>query len=101
MAKITRNHHENLQEEGLDKNQNHEEHKTRTKTFLSHIPDEQKIPEPRVSPLSQPIKEEEVRRAIIAAKNGSATSINGCPHELWKKLLERDQLVTTLGSAST
>ena len=45
MSRVARDYHENLQNEGLDQNQNPEEHKNKTKTFLNHIPDEQRITE--------------------------------------------------------
>jgi len=32
------------------------------------------------------VRRDQVREAILISKNGSATGMDGCPYELWKKL---------------
>lgn len=43
MAKLTRDYHKNLENEGLSQHQSKEEHETKTKTFLQNISVMQKI----------------------------------------------------------
>jgi len=94
MSQVARDYHENLQNEGLDQNQNPEEHKNKTKTFLNHIPDEQRITEQDSLEMNRPIEKEQVKEAIATAKSGTATGTDGCPYELWKKLASEHETRT-------
>jgi hypothetical protein len=91
MANLARDYHKNLQNEGLSHTANQKEHKNKTLAFLRHIPREQKVQEPETSPLNWTIRKDLVREAILAAKNGSATGMDGCPYELWKKLTNKHE----------
>ena len=91
MAKIVRDYHENLQNKGLSQTENQEEYKNKTKTFLSHILIEQKIPEHDATPMNGPIDSKQVQEAIFMSKNGSTTGMDGCPYELWKKLINKHE----------
>ena len=94
MAQLTRDYHDNLQNEGLYNINNQEEHENKTNAFLQNIPREQTVQEHENSPMNWAIKKEQVREAIIAAKNGSATGMDGCPYELWKKLVNEHDTQT-------
>jgi hypothetical protein len=89
MANLARDYHENLQNEGLSHTANQKEHENKTLTFLQHILQEQKVQEPETSPLNWTVRKDLVREAILAAKNGSATGMDGCPYELWEKANEQ------------
>jgi exonuclease III len=92
MAKMTRDYHENLQDEGLDITISQEEHRAKATSFLQHIPGDQTVQERETSPMNWTVRREQVREAILASKNGSATGMDGCPYELWKKLVnEHDE----------
>jgi len=41
--------------------------------------------------MNWPVEKEQVRKAILTAKHGSATGIDGCLYELWKKLLNEHE----------
>ncbi len=94
MAQLTRDYHKNLQNKGLSNTNNHEEHKNKTNTFLQNIPREQTVQDCEASPMNWAVKREQVRDAIIAAKNGSATGMDGCLYELWKKLVNEHDIQT-------
>jgi hypothetical protein len=78
MARVARNYHENLQNEGINYNLSQDEHENKTRTFLKHIPKEQTIPEECATPMNWPVREEQVKEAICMSKNGSATGMDGC-----------------------
>lgn len=85
MAELTRQHHETLQEEGgteLISQERMEE----LDNLLRKIPETQKFPDPDNSDLNNGIPNDCVETALKLAKNGSATGLDGCPYELWKKL---------------
>jgi len=87
MAKIACDYHKNLQNKGLNHNKSQEEHENMTRTFLSHIPIDQKIPEHDATSMNGPIDNKQVQEAIFMSKNGSATGMDSYPYELWKKLI--------------
>jgi len=91
MAKVAHNYHENLQNEGLNNNLSQVEHENKTCTFLKHIPKEQTIPKEHATSMNWPVSEEQVNEAIRMSKNGSATGMDGCPYELWKKLVNEHE----------
>ena len=100
MARVARNYDENLQNEGINYNLSQDEHENKTRTFLKHIPKEQTIPEERATPMNWPVREEQVKEAIRTSKNGSATGMDGCPYELWKKLVNEHEIRTKKNAPS-
>jgi hypothetical protein len=62
-------------------------HENTTKTFLQSIPREQTIQDKELSMMNRPVKKEQVRSMIYLTKNRSTTGMDGCPYELWKKLI--------------
>ena len=53
---------------------------------LSNIPDHQKFNHARFPELSKGVNTDAVKKALKQAKNNSATGLDGCPYELWRKL---------------
>jgi len=92
MAQVARDYHDYLQDEGLNLNLSVEDHKSKTKNLLNHIPAKQKITEQTMSEMNRPIEKDQVREAIFTAKSGTATRIDGCPYELWKKLVNEHEI---------
>jgi len=82
MAEIAKEYHNNLQ---YDATLNEEERLAQIEATLEEVPNNQKLNDPENSPLGRPITEECVEKALKLAKNGSATGMDGCPYELWKK----------------
>jgi len=88
LTEIARTHHESLQTSDnclettvLDQIHLH--------GILRNIPPEQKLPPVLKEELSNGISEDYVKQVLKKAKNSSATGLDGCPYELWKKLNER------------
>ncbi|KAH9047205.1 hypothetical protein EDB84DRAFT_1557743 [Lactarius hengduanensis] len=87
MAKIAKQHHDNLQDEGteaidvLDR---------KIEEILKEIPEAQKFPDPEDSPLNNLISEKYVEKALLIAKNGSATGLDGLPYKIWKILKKQN-----------
>ena len=97
MANLARQYHNNLQDNGLsprdapDQNANkreapHQTSEEELREVLNAIPDSQKFNRERFPDLSIGITSDYVRRALKLAKNNSATGLNGCSYELWKRL---------------
>ena len=88
MAELARNYHENLQNIAPPQPDGgrRAEHIQAT---LEAIPTAQKLNEPRNSPMNGLITESNVEKALGMTKNNSATGMDGCPYELWKKLKQR------------
>jgi len=91
MAKIACDYHESLQHEDLDPYKNQAEHENRSNAFLQHISGEQRIPEHDKGPMNWPVDIEQMRHAILISKSGSTAGIDGCPYELWKKLISEHE----------
>ena len=85
MAELAREYHNNLQEEDAEDTEQ-EELNMRTDVILEEIPETQTLTDPLTTTLNQNLTEVQVRKALHLAKNGSATGLDGCPYELWKKL---------------
>ena len=83
MAKLARDYHNDLQSDGLTLPTNSPEHAQKLKRALEEIPATQKLQDPEES---WGLPGEQVKKVILFAKNGSATGVDGCPYELWKKL---------------
>ena len=89
MAELARNHHENLQNEDINPNENQDEYNRKLNNLLERIPEEQRLREPERTRMNERITEEQVSKALRAAKDGSTTGLDGCPYELWKALEKR------------
>jgi hypothetical protein len=92
MATLTRDFHENLQEEGLQLLDNPNEYSQRLTNILREIPPNRKLPEPAHSQMNWEVQEAHTTKAIQLSKNNSATGLDGCPYELWKVLKERHNI---------
>ncbi|KAF8834731.1 hypothetical protein BDN67DRAFT_1044848, partial [Paxillus ammoniavirescens] len=88
MAEIAKNYHDGLQQIGLPQNKSQQTVEARNKT-LAEIPKEQKLQDPELSPLQNPITEEQVRVALLASKCETATGMDRIPYEVWKYLHEQ------------
>jgi hypothetical protein len=86
MAKLARDYHETLQLDGLSLPADSPEHMRRTREILSEIPANQQLTEEANEEIEWEITRDQVKKALHLAKNGSATGVDGCPYELWKKL---------------
>ena len=86
MAKVARDYHEQLQDDGISLPDNHPTYETRVRKTLSEIPPNQRLTEEKKNEFKWKVESEFVKEAISLAKNGSATGMDGCPYELWKKL---------------
>jgi hypothetical protein len=84
MATLTRDFHENLQEEGLQLLDNPNEYSQRLTNILREIPPNRKLPEPAHSQMNWEVQEAHTTKAIQLSKNNSATGLDGCLYELWK-----------------
>ena len=87
MANLARNYHAQLQDDATRVPE--EERSEHIRAALTVVPDAQLMEEPDRSPLDQLITEAAVERALKTAKNCTATGMDGCPYELWKKLDEK------------
>ena len=85
MARLAKQYHEELQEKDLDPTENERREQAMTNA-LDTIPNNQKFPHPQNSILNRSVTEDFVSLALLKAKNGSATGMDGCPYELWKEL---------------
>ena len=84
MAELAKNYHNDLQTADLPPNT--DDHDERVGLILSEIPRAQTLRNSDASAMNQPLVESQVEKALNLSKNGSATGIDGCPYELWKKL---------------
>jgi hypothetical protein len=50
--------------------------------------------------MNWPVDIEQIRQAIFMSKNGSAAGVDGCPYELWKKLISEHENRTKKDSPS-
>ena len=86
MVNLARNYHERLQYEDLGIPGNRPDYNTRVKASLDEIPPCQCLFEADYYAFKWKIEPEHVREALLLAKNGSATGLDGLPYELWKHL---------------
>ena len=87
MANLARNYHKALQKDPTRVTT--EERVEQIQSALTEVPESQVMEEPERSELNQIVTKEVVRKALASAKNCTATGMDGCPYELWKKLNER------------
>ena len=89
MAELAHNHHDTLQNEDTTPEMDPNEFKERMNNLLRDIPATQCLEEPERTNMSWKITEDQVRKALHLSKDGSATSLNGIPYDLWKTLQKR------------
>jgi hypothetical protein len=94
MVELARNYHQNLQDKDTYPTNSKESKKQAIQEVLSEIPENQKSPNPKENTQAQLISEWLVETTIKTAKNGSATSHDGCPYKLWKALSKRHEQAT-------
>ena len=94
MAKLARDYHSDIQSDGLTLPATSPEYAQKLKTALQEIPVSQQLQD--ATP-SWEMSVLQVEKAIRFAKNGSATGIDGCPYELWKKLTTLHKLAEEEG----
>jgi hypothetical protein len=88
MAELAKTYHNNLQSEDCTQ-PNDKTRAAQVEIALNAIPNSQKLKDPENSPLNTLITENSIEKALKKAKNKSATGMDGCPYELWKKLKQR------------
>ena len=98
MAELARQYHENLQHADLPADQDDEEE--RVNLILNEIPKEQRLKDTDAAYINLQISETQTGRALHLSKNGSATGMDGCPYELWKKLRSRHEHDSEAGKPS-
>lgn len=98
MANLASQYHNSLQEKGIaprreldtDDEQrtppHNAEYENAINEVLSTIPNAQKYNRQTFPELSKRITRDYVKTALQLGKNNSATGLDGCPYELWKKL---------------
>ncbi|KAG0694782.1 hypothetical protein DFH29DRAFT_754930, partial [Suillus ampliporus] len=87
MAEVARKYHDNLQRANTQDTEATLRHAT-IQSNLDEIPEEQKMTDPPLCPLNDPIPESDVNEALYSSKAGSAAGIDGIPYEMWKTLHE-------------
>ena len=97
MANLAMRYHNSLQEKGLPQHHAPLENTANTNDptpdpseeideVMEAIPECQKFSQECFPELSEGVTLEHVKKALMLAKNNSATGLDGCPYELWKKL---------------
>ncbi|KAG0699322.1 hypothetical protein DFH29DRAFT_789400, partial [Suillus ampliporus] len=87
MAEVTREYHDNLQRADAQGTEETLRHVTMQST-LEEIPEEQRMTDPPLCPLNDPIPESDINEALYTSKAGSAAGIDGIPYKTWKTLHE-------------
>lgn len=100
MANLARKFYVNLQEEDTHLDPNMGEREKTIEEVINAIPLNQKLPEPERSPMNWVVSEDHVKCALKLSKDGSATGLDGCPNELWKKLNQRYEEASHLNKES-
>ena len=97
MANLAMRYHNSLQEKGLPQHHAPLENTANTNDptpdtskeideVMEAIPECQKFSQECFPELSKGVTLEHVKKALMLAKNNSATGLDSCPYELWKKL---------------
>ena len=84
MANLANEYHKNLQ--SVDLLPNSKDHEESQNLVLAEIPIHQTLSKKDVAAINCNMTEGQLKRALHLSKNGSATVIDDCPYELWKKL---------------
>ena len=93
MATLAQNYHENLLHKGLGTPGNHPGYGPKIDNILKEIPTTQCLSKEQSQSFEWKIEPEHVREALLLVKNGSATSMDGLPYELWKELKNTNEKV--------
>jgi exonuclease III len=86
MAELAKEYHESIQTKDLHPFKDDHEKANAELQILQNIPPQQRLSNPELSHLQSGITQKDVETALKNAKNGTATGLDGCPHELWKTL---------------
>jgi len=89
MAEIAQNHHDSIQNDDIDPDENPEDYKTLLDDVLNEIPMSQRLEEPDRTNMSWKATEDQISAALRWTKDGTATGLDGCPYKLWKALEKR------------
>ena len=84
MADLAKDYHKNLQ--SADLLPDSEDHEESRNLVLAEIPIHQTLSKEDAAAMNCNMTEKQLEGALHLSKNGSATGIDGCPYELWKKL---------------
>ncbi|KAH9069529.1 hypothetical protein EDB83DRAFT_2205946, partial [Lactarius deliciosus] len=97
MAKLARDYHEGLQEQGIDPHQSSADYEEELIEALREIPQDQKLLDHPERDENWKITPELVEKALHLSKNGSAPGMDGCTYKLWKTIKERNDKSTKAG----
>ena len=88
MAELTKEYHNALQKKDIPPDA--EDHEVRTSLILNEIPNRQTLCQCDLDALAmdRTLTKSQIEKALHLSKNSSATGLDGCPYELWKKLKE-------------
>lgn len=86
MAKLARDYHEALQSKDIIIADDSPVLMEKTNEILKEVRDDQRLTQQNINKTNWIITYPQVLRALKLAKNGTATGLDGCPYELWKKL---------------
>jgi len=89
MAALTCDHHKTIQNEDIDPNMSPKEYEIILNDALIGILESQRLEEPDRMNMSWKVTEDQVSKVLHQTKDGTATSLDGCPYELWKVLEKR------------
>ena len=86
MAKLARDYHESLQSRDIAIPDDSPDLPRKTNEVLDEIAVNQRLTQQNIDQTEWIITYPQVQVALKLAKNGTATGLDGCPYELWKKL---------------
>ena len=86
MAELAKEYHDALQKKDIPPDA--EDHEERTSLILDEVPRHQTLCDLDALAMDRTLTESQIEKALHLSKNGSATGLDGCPYELWKKLKE-------------
>jgi hypothetical protein len=85
MAELAKNYHDDLQNQNIEPQEN-DERTTDIELALRTILAQQTLEAPESLLMNSLASEAHIQMALKHAKNNTATSMDGCPYELWKTL---------------
>lgn len=100
MAKLARDYHESLQDNGIIVGDEEPEWATKAEKVLSEIHENQRLSAHNAAKTEWQITYKQVEMALKLAKNGLAMGLDGCPYELWKELNKRHEKAMSIGAPS-
>ncbi|KAA1474321.1 DNase I-like protein, partial [Dentipellis sp. KUC8613] len=87
MAELARQYHDDLQMAGRNPNESEAHRQAVINGVTAHIPDNQLLPPDKETSLASLLEAKDVEASLLGAKLGTAAGIDGCPYELWKKII--------------